>query len=39
MSCSNAGLGILVQKMNSLFDGDIMLAFSSEKRKLSALEI
>ena len=34
MKCSHAGLGILVQKMNSLFHDDIMLAFSSEKTQI-----
>ena len=39
VSCSHAGLGILVQKMNSLFDYGICLLFQVTKRKLSALEI
>ena len=39
MSCSHAGLGILVQKMTSLFDYGICLLFQVTKRKLSALEI
>ena len=39
VSRSHAGLGILVQKMNSLFDYDICLLFQVTKRKLSPLEI